>query len=44
LDVDVGNPGVVSVLLDVEGDGGQAKSGAGYPADALESEDWVEIV
>jgi hypothetical protein len=44
LDVDVGNPGIVVVLLDVQSDGSQAEGGAGYPVDALKSENWVEIV
>jgi hypothetical protein len=44
LDVDVGNPGIVVILLDVQSDGSQADGGASYPADALKGENWVEIV
>lgn len=44
LDVDVHDPSVVLVLLDVEVDGGQADERAGKPADALKREDWVRVV
>lgn len=43
LDVDVrdGRGGVVGVLLDGEGDGGEADGFASEPTEALEGEGWV---
>lgn len=44
LDVDVHQPGVVRVLLDVQIDRGQADGRPGHPAHALQGEDWVRVI